>query len=81
MPATGDWADPANWDPAGVPTSADDAYIDNGGTATVASSAAAYYVYLGDENTGTVIQTGGTHDIAERFYMAWEGDSAGVYGL
>ncbi len=79
--ASGDWADPANWDPAEVPTSADKACIDNDGTATIASTAAAFYAYIGDENTGTVIQTGGTHSVRDSLRLALQPGSTGVYQL
>jgi fibronectin-binding autotransporter adhesin len=38
-PMTGDWSMPINWLPVGLPTVADNAFIDNGGTAGVATMA------------------------------------------
>jgi hypothetical protein len=37
-PVLGDWADNSNWNPGFKPTAADDAVIDNGGTALVSTS-------------------------------------------
>jgi len=81
MPATGDWADPANWDPAGVPTSADDAYIDNGGTATIASSVEAHDSFMGDSAAGTAAQTGGTHSVGHQLVLGLQSGATGGYEL
>lgn len=58
--AIGDWFDPANWN-SGVPTSGDDAYINNGGTAEIgADGAAASNVWIGQNagHSGAVEVTG-----------------------
>lgn len=48
--AIGDWFDPANWN-SGVPTSGDQANINNGGTAQVGADGAASSVWIG-QNAG-----------------------------
>ena len=60
-PTVGDWFEPGNWE-NGVPDPGDSAYIDNGGTAALASgdSASADYLYVGNLNSGNYLQTGGT---------------------
>ena len=75
------WNGESNWDPAGTPTSADVAYIDNGGTATVAATAEAYDTHVGYHNPGALVQTGGTYDIADGLYLAGYAASTGLYGL
>lgn len=59
-PDEGDWFEPTNWD-NGVPTSAVDAYIDNGGTVQVTTGyASAEDLNIGYVSSGAVRQTGGT---------------------
>ena len=60
---SGDWSVAGNWN-AGLPNSNSDAYIANGGTASVTTFEAAsnYYVYVGDPgstNTGAIQMSGG----------------------
>lgn len=60
---TGDWAVDANWDTGHVPTSNDNAYVDNGGTALVTTSQEARYftVAFAANSSGTVeIGAGGS---------------------
>ena len=59
---TGNWSDtaPNPWSPGSEPSSSDNAYIYNGGTATINSSGeVCSYLYLGSSNTGTVLMNGG----------------------
>src|SRR3972149_299218 len=59
----GDWSDtePCPWDLGTEPTNSDNAYIFNGGTATVTQSdETCYSLYLGDAYPGTVAMTGGS---------------------
>ncbi len=59
---TGDWSVGANWDTGIVPTSNDNAYVDNGGTALVTTSQEARYfkVAYAANSSGTVeIRPGG----------------------
>jgi len=77
---TGDWSvadnwlvndmdDPRTWWPA-VPTSSDDAIIDNGGTVRIAAgTASADALAVGFTRSGTLVQTGGRLE-AEGVYIA-----------
>ncbi len=61
----GDWHEPTNWS-AGVPDSVTDAYIDNGGTVELASgTAAGFWIVVGDDSPGAIVQTGGTVEADE----------------
>ena len=54
-----DWGNASNWGGI-VPSSNDDAYITNGGTATISQfSPTCRYLYLGGSDTGAVQMTGG----------------------
>lgn len=83
-PATpGDWWNLANWT-AGLPAHevGDSAYVDNGGTASIASGAAeAGWLYLGAGNDGTVTQSGGTHSVGYFLILGQYADSTGQYDL
>ncbi|MEW6647451.1 MAG: autotransporter domain-containing protein [Pseudomonadota bacterium] len=59
---TGNWFTTGNWDTSAVPTNADTAYIDNGGTAQVqAAGAVASNLRIGYSGTGNLeISNGGT---------------------
>jgi len=82
LPATGDWSDPANWDPGGVPTSADNAYIDNDGTASILlGTATAGTAYVGYEQAGTVSHAGGTFATDGQIYLGYALGAAGYYEL
>jgi hypothetical protein len=74
---TGDWSDPANW--GGTrPTSSDDAYITNGGTAnvTVGQSDICSNFYLDSSDSGqpgTVVMTGGSIEYHNQQYVGYSG--------
>jgi len=57
----GEWNQPSAWS-NGVPGPDDSAYIDNGGTATLASGDSAYadFLHVGNLGSGNYLQTGGT---------------------
>lgn len=55
--ANGDWSDPNNWDTLSVPTSTDNVFIENGGTAEMTANADGQIVNV---NVGTVNHTAGT---------------------
>jgi len=58
---TGSWFVPGNWSPAAVPTAADDAQINNGGTAQILSGAAVSadsYLAISPGSMGTVLVSG-----------------------
>jgi T5SS/PEP-CTERM-associated repeat protein/autotransporter-associated beta strand protein len=60
---TGDWTNAASWDPATVPTSSDDAVIDNSGQAGITngySSASNIFVGLNSSSSSLAISNGGT---------------------
>jgi hypothetical protein len=74
---TGDWSDPSNWGGT-PPTSSDDAYIINDGTANVApgQSGICGKFYLGNSGTGqsgTVIMTGGSIEYHNQEYLGYSG--------
>ncbi len=57
--ASGNWSAPGSWS-AGEPTSADNAFISNGGTATItASGETARFLVLGDTGNGSVVMNSG----------------------
>jgi len=78
---TGDWNTDAYWVPYGVPTSADKAYINNGGTLVITSDAQSYDTYVGYDATGTICQTGGTHTVSGDLYIGYCAYSTGSYHL
>jgi autotransporter-associated beta strand protein len=62
-PVAGDWLSAGNWNDGGttLPTNSDSAYVDNGGTAAVNSSAAACDIlYVGAAENGTLQINGGS---------------------
>src|SRR5208283_6092145 len=78
--ASGNWSLAANWGGA-LPTFTDNAYIINGGTATIAASVAVCQnLYLGDPNsvnTGTLQMSGGN---LSAFYSEYVGNNgAGTF--
>ena len=81
QPASGDWADGANWAPAGMPTSVDTAYIDNGGTATITTDVEADNAHVGYSAKGTVAQTGGILSVDSSLYLGRNFGSTGIYEL
>jgi len=61
--APANWFDAGNWT-AGLPTSSFNAYIDNGGTASIASGTAnVHSLTVADGATGNLLQTGGTTNL------------------
>ncbi|MFH1551206.1 MAG: PEP-CTERM sorting domain-containing protein [Planctomycetota bacterium] len=80
---TGDWHDPLNWD-NGIPTSSDNAYNDNGGTAQITDitgAAESLYLYAGYNLLGTINQDGGTNTITRHLFLGYESVSSGTYNL
>lgn len=63
---SGPWSVASNWSGV-VPTSTDDAYIANGGTADITvSSEVCNNLFLGDPNSGTVLMSGGNLSAGQR---------------
>jgi len=83
---SGSWGTANNWDPR-IPLPTDNAGINNGGTAQVANTADADYLYLGYEDaggstgTGTVEQSGGTVNIGGGLTLGDASGSTGYYEL
>jgi len=92
----GNWFDTANWSTLALPSSADSAYIDNGGTADISSgNATAAYLYAGYSQQGTVKHSAGTNALRgetlvigdETYYLGGElhlghlSGSDGIYEL
>ena len=73
----GDWSVASNWD-GGVPTSNIDAYIDNGGTATISElGAACFGLIVGDSRgSGTIQVTAGGLAVAGAAYVGTSGTGA-----
>ncbi|MGD0517537.1 MAG: hypothetical protein ABSA26_08385 [Thermoguttaceae bacterium] len=72
--ASGNWSDtvPCPWNPSPEPTSSDNAYITNGGTAIVNQSGeACNYLYLGAYNSGKVQITGGSINAIQEYVGYW----------
>ena len=81
LPTTGDWSDPANWS-GGVPSSADLAYIDNDGTASIlVGSVSTGTAYVGYEQAGTVSHTGGIFATDGDLYLGYALGATGHYEL
>jgi len=75
-----DWSDPANWT-AGVPSDSDNAYIDNGGTASITSDVdTSVRLYVGDKAEGTVAHTSGTVSV-DRLDLGYSEGGVGRYEL
>ena len=78
--SSGGWSTAANWVPlpGTEPSSADNAYIQNSGTATItASGEVCKYLYLGNTNSGTVNMTAGSLTISGFSYIGYS--STGVF--
>ena len=78
----GSWFEANNWD-NGVPTTADTAYITNGGVAEIsAGTAGASSIYLGygTGSAGTISQSGGTN-LVGLLDLGHEAGSSGTYEL
>ncbi len=74
---TGDWSDPTNWGGT-LPTSSDDAYITNDGTADVSQgqSDICNNLYLGNSGTGqsgTILMNGGSITWTHAEYVGYSG--------
>jgi hypothetical protein len=71
--SSGDWSDPANW--CGIePTSSDNAYIQNDGTATITQSGEeCLRIFLGAEDSGTVEMTAGSLTVSYDSYVGYTG--------
>ncbi len=79
---TADWNTAGNWSPAGVPTNADDAVINNGGTAQISTNdAAANTLTVGDSATGNVQQTSNGLGVAFQLVVGKQAGSTGAYTL
>jgi autotransporter-associated beta strand protein len=82
--ATGDWPTTTNWLPLNEPTASDDAYINNGGTASMTQlGETCRYLYLGDAATesGSIDQSGGTNTVKYFLYLGNSLNSQGTYNL
>ena len=74
--ASGNWSDtnPSPWSLSTEPTSSVNAYIQNGGTATITQSGeVSSYLYLGAANTGAVQMTGGSLSVGNYEYIGNSG--------
>ena len=75
--ASGDWSDtnPCPWNPSPEPTSSDDAYIDNGGTATITQDGEkCSHLYLNVSGaSGTVEMSDGTLSVGNDAYVGYSG--------
>jgi autotransporter-associated beta strand protein len=72
--ASGDWSTASNWI-GQAPTSSDNAYITNGGTATIAQTGEiCSEFHLGAINTGTVEMTGGSLNVSDHSYIGDTGE-------
>ncbi len=81
--APGDWFDPANWTEQ-VPSSGDDAVVDNDGEARIGTGGAEalnLYVGLSAGQSGTVHQTAGTNNLGDFLIVGGESGSSGRYYL
>jgi hypothetical protein len=88
----GDWHTPGNWDGGVVPGNNDEAFILNGGTATISANATARRIGVGRQGgdigspaavagPGNLIQTSGTLTITgDRFYVGGD-NNVGTYEL
>ena len=81
LAASGDWGEPGNWNPYGVPGANDEAYIDNVGNAAVTTSVEAKSVYVGYQATGTVTLAGGMQAITDFLFLGYHSVATGVYQL
>lgn len=80
----GDWENPNNWLPVGVPTSADVARVDNGGIAVLSTDQSITHVIPGSAlgSSGTVRQTGGILTAGGHVLIAEGGaTSTGLYEM
>src|SRR5436190_17434128 len=77
--------DPSNWNSNSVPTSSDDARVNNGGTATIDSTMtqALTLLQIGDTNTttGTVKMTGGSLTLSSDLRAGGNSATAGGTGV
>ena len=65
-PATGNWLTPNNWSSLSLPTTADRAFINNDGIASINSgSVDVLEIILGDILSGTLSQSGGTVTVGQ----------------
>lgn len=81
-PGSGDWLDLANWSTLVPPTSSDTGFIDNGGTAGLASGDANIgEIIVGYTFDGRVSQSGGSLAVGTDFFIARETGSTGTYEL
>ena len=79
--ADGYWNVGSNWDLGSPPTSSDYAYINNDGTARIDQNAYSRYLYVGQSNSGTVVQTDGTNTISYYLYICYNAGTIGTYNL
>ncbi|MDB6057148.1 MAG: outer rane autotransporter barrel protein, partial [Verrucomicrobiales bacterium] len=81
----GQFTTPSNWNSNSVPTSADDARVNNGGTAVIDSTMtqALSLLQIGDTNTttGTVRMTGGSLTLASDLRAGGNSATAGGVGV
>ncbi len=72
-PSTGDWSIAANWGGA-APTSNDDAWITNSGSATITNvGEVCRDIYLGDDQAGWLQMTSGSLTVSANEYVAYSG--------
>lgn len=69
---SGNWSNVSNWGGA-APTSDDNAYIVNGGTATISSYSRAYSIQLGGTNTGTILLNSVNNLVAASASIGYQG--------
>jgi hypothetical protein len=78
--AQGLWYDDDNWT-SGVPTDLLSAKIDNGGTVEITAQANVRYLYIGDENSGTILQKAGWLGPVWEIHLGYGAGSHGRYEL
>jgi len=66
--ATGDWTNAESWDPNAVPTSTDDAAIDNSGQSQITNgSTSAFNVFVGFDNSGNSLVISDSGNLVNEF--------------
>ena len=80
LSGTGDWNSGENWSDGLVPSSSNNAFVDNGGTVNVPEgvSGTASTLYLGYKGTGSLSLTGGSLKTANGCYLGYNPGSSGT---
>jgi len=79
-PGAGDWSISGNWDQGSVPTSGDNAYISNDGTAEITAASQALSLFLGvSSDGGHVSMTGGSLSVSSNGYIGFAGTGSNTF--